>query len=463
MERKRKLFWAKTGLILGAGSVVLWAHIAGPDVGYSGVPSENGTCAQAGCHGTTANDPANKGSVTITFPNGNVYVPGVKQHLVVTISDSATTQKAWGFQLTARQASNTTTQAGSFASDDANTQVLCSDSTLDLNRELALGFGGSQNCPANQPLAYIEHTQTGYFASLNKTGSFTYQLEWTPPATNLGNVTFYVAGNAANGNGIADAGDHIYAAPYTVTPQSAGNPPTISSVTANPSGAAQISPNSYVNIKGANLSTVTDPWDQHVTNGVLPKQLDGVSVTIGGKSAFVQYVSSGLIQVLTPPDLGMGSVAVTVTTSVGTSPAVNVTSQTYTPGFFPWPANQPAATHVDFSYAAKNGTIPGMTTVPIKPGEYVILWGTGFGPTNPAIPIGAAVPLGTIYYVATPPSLTLNNQPMTYYATALAPTFAGLYQVVAQVPSSMPNGDWPIIATVGGVSSPTGVLLTVQR
>jgi uncharacterized protein (TIGR03437 family) len=69
----------------------------------------------------------------------------------------------------------------------------------------------------------------------------------------------------------------------------------------------------------------------------------------------------------------------------------------------------------------------------------------------------------TTYFTATPASLTLNGQPMTYYATALASTFAGLYQVVAQVPASMPNGDWPLIATIDGVSSPAGVLLTVQQ
>src|SRR5581483_1675811 len=94
-----------------------------------------------------------------------------------------------------------------------------------------------------------------------------------------------------------------------------------------------------------------------------------------------------------------------------------------------------------------NGTYAGLTTVPAKPGEYVVFWGTGFGPTTPATPKGILVPSGsTIYYVSTVPTLTLNNQPMTYYATALSPSFAGLYQVIAQVPANMPNGDWPVVA-----------------
>ena len=57
--------------------------------GYCGVPGELGTCTQPRCHVGTANDPANRGSVSVTFPNGQTYVPGVKQHLVVTIADPA--------------------------------------------------------------------------------------------------------------------------------------------------------------------------------------------------------------------------------------------------------------------------------------------------------------------------------------------------------------------------------------
>jgi uncharacterized protein (TIGR03437 family) len=49
------------------------------------------------------------------------------------------------------------------------------------------------------------------------------------------------------------------------------------------------------------------------------------------------------------------------------------------------------------------------------------------------------------------------------YGAALAPGFAGLYQVAIQVPASLPDGDWPIVATVGGVSSATGVLVSVQH
>ena len=46
-----------------------------------------------------------------------------------------------------------------------------------------------------------------------------YEFDWTPPATAVGNITIYVAGNAANGNG-NEQGDHIYTA--NVHPDSRG-------------------------------------------------------------------------------------------------------------------------------------------------------------------------------------------------------------------------------------------------
>src|SRR5262249_16555222 len=140
--RKRKLFWAKTGVILAAIPCLIWAYEYGPDAGYSGVPGENGgqTCSNSACHGGRDNQFSR--SVTVAFPGGQQYTPGVKQHLMVTITDPA--QRAWGFQLTARVASSTGTLAGTFASTDASTLVMCSSQNTQIEKEL--DFGASQTC-----------------------------------------------------------------------------------------------------------------------------------------------------------------------------------------------------------------------------------------------------------------------------------------------------------------------------
>src|ERR1017187_818365 len=277
MERKRKLYAAKAAAIMAAIPILVWAYEYGPNPGYSGVPNELGTCTANGCHVGTTNNPANKGSVSVAFPGGQTYVPGTKQHLVVTIADPA--QRAWGFQLTARLASNTATMAGTLASTDQNTTLICS--SIDFNSFLEVDYapGQTQTCQASMPLEYIEHSLAGYNASRGRTGSQTYEFDWTPPATNAGDVIVYASGNAANGD-LTVNGDHIYNTSFTLTPTAAGPVPSINAggVVSSASFQPGIVPGSWLTIVGSNLSSVTDTWEKAIVNGVLPTTLDGVSV-----------------------------------------------------------------------------------------------------------------------------------------------------------------------------------------
>jgi uncharacterized protein (TIGR03437 family) len=221
-----------------------------------------------------------------------------------------------------------------------------------------------------------------------------------------------------------------------------------------------IAANSWVTIFGNNLAPRTNNWNSAIVDGRLPATLDGVSVSIGGKPAYVNFISPGQVNVLAP-DVPSGTVPVTVTTSGGVSAALTATASQYGPAFFLWPGNQPVATRQDFSLVAKAGTFPGATTVPAQRGDVLILWGTGFGPTVPATPLGVTIPSTQTYSTATVPAVTINNTPVTVYGAALAPGFAGLYQVAIQVPTGLADGDWPIQATIGGVPSPGGTLLSV--
>ncbi len=239
-------------------------------------------------------------------------------------------------------------------------------------------------------------------------------------------------------------------------------PLVVSSVVNGASFQPGLVPGSWATIQGANLSAVTDTWDNFIVNGKLPTTVDGVSVTIGGQAAYIYYVSPGQINFIVP-EVPAGSQQVVVKDSAGTSSPSMVTVGTYGPAFFPWPNNQVVATRQDFSLAAKNGTFAGAATVPAKPGDTIILWGTGFGPTNPTPGQGEETPSNATYSTSTLPTVTIDNLSATVYGAALAPGFAGLYQVAIQVPASLGNGDWAIVASIGGVSSPSGTVLTVQQ
>jgi uncharacterized protein (TIGR03437 family) len=222
-----------------------------------------------------------------------------------------------------------------------------------------------------------------------------------------------------------------------------------------------IAPNSWITILGNDLALQTDNWASVMVNGSLPTILDTVSVDVNGQAAYIAYISPTQINALAP-NVGPGTLSVTITNSSGTSSAVTVVSQAFQPAFFQW-GNFAVATREDYSFAVKNGSIPGLTTVPAKPGEIIILWGTGFGPTSPPAPTGVVVPSGTVYYSSSNVTVTVGGIMATVYGAALSPGYAGLYQVAIQIPFSLANGDYSVIATVSGAQSPSGTLITVEN
>src|SRR2546425_4077534 len=239
MSRK-KITITKFAVALAVVPVLIYAYAEGPDPGYASVPGES-DCTS--CHRGILN--SGPGNVKVAFPNGLTYTPGAKQHLVLTIQDPS--QQRWGFELTARQANSTQTQAGSFTpGSDGFTQVICSSPNA-----LPLILP----CSANAPLEYIEHSFKG--TGPGQTGSATFEFDWTPPS-NAGNVVVYVAGNAANGDG-GLFGDHIYSASYTLTPSASGSGnPAITRVENAAGFQATIAPGAWLDIRGTNLASTTD-------------------------------------------------------------------------------------------------------------------------------------------------------------------------------------------------------------
>ena len=220
-----------------------------------------------------------------------------------------------------------------------------------------------------------------------------------------------------------------------------------------------IAANSWITILGSNLSLQTDTWSNWIVNGVLPQSLDGVSVKVGSQLAYVAYISPGQINALAP-DIPPGNAAVTVSNGIGASTPVIATAQTLQPAFFQW-GQYAVATRTDYSDAVKNGTIPGVSTLPAKPGDTIILWGTGFGPTTPPLPQGVEVPSSTAYNTANPVQIMIGGTPAAVFGAALTSGAAGLYQVAIQIPASLSDGDYPVVASISGVQSPAGVLIAV--
>jgi uncharacterized protein (TIGR03437 family) len=451
MNRQRKIFIAKTVAVLSVIPVLIYAHASGPDPGKSGVLGES-TCNESGCHTGT---PLNQGGGSMTIDaGGTTYTRGVAQQISVTISDPK--QRRWGFQLTARTAASSTTEAGTFTPLDGTTQVFCSSVA-----QLKTDPSNVLRCGATAPLEYVEHTLAGARTTAIGAGN-TFKFNWTPPATDVGPIILYAAGNAANGDSDV-TGDHIYTTTLTLTASGSGaGGPSITEVdngaTYQPGFSSNtISPNAYVAIKGSGLATNTRLWGASDFNGNnLPTNLDGTTVTINGKPAFVYYISPTQVNVLAPVDSSAGPVDVQLTFNGAASKAMSAPMQQIAPAFFLFDGKYIAARHADFSLMGPTTLYPGLTT-PAKPGETVLLYGHGFGPTNPPAQNGQ---------ILSGAPVVTGNVIITIGGVDVTPDFAGLvaageYQINVKVPDSV-HGDVPVVARVDGVSLPSNAFINVQ-
>ena len=220
-----------------------------------------------------------------------------------------------------------------------------------------------------------------------------------------------------------------------------------------------IASGAWLAIFGTNLSQRTYTWQAaDIVDGKLPTSLQGVSVTINGMPAYIDYISPTQINVLAPDDATVGPVQVQVTTAGQTSNAVTVQKSQFSPAFLTLDGTHVAALHLDYSLVGAPNLLPGAASTPAKPGEIIQLYAVGFGPANPPQPTGQQVAAATP--LANDVQVTIGGQTATVQYAGLVQ--AGLYQFNVTVPA-VANGDAAVVATIGGVPSQKGVLLTIQQ
>lgn len=447
-SRTHRITAAKVGVIAAALPILLWAYAGGPDPRHTGAPGDR-TCAAAGCHLGNLN--TGQGRASITFPSGTTYTPGQKQTWTISVTHPGAA--VYGFQATARLGSNEANgQAGSFTSPNATTQVLCDDGAVKVAA-----------CRANAPVEFIEHTASS--------ASGTWTVEWTPPANDVGPIKVYIAGNGANGNR-QPTGDFIYTTSYTLTPAGASaNRPTINQggIIDVWTAAAGLAPFTWISVYGTNIASSEVTWDSAIQGTTLPTSLGGVQVLVDNKPATLSYVSPTLANILVPNDVGAGDVPVVIRNAAGDSSVTTVRAAAFKPTLYVYP-QQPQNNRIYHTavtgtaaapvYVGKVGTDPRVTRG-ARPGETIQVYGTGFGPTTPAvpttqIPAGAPAVSGTVRILFGQTVATVVNG----NGNLVGP---GLYLFNVTVPNTLADGEYPLIAEIGGISSSSIVTLVVQR
>jgi uncharacterized protein (TIGR03437 family) len=238
--------------------------------------------------------------------------------------------------------------------------------------------------------------------------------------------------------------------------------PTVTLVANAEGGVATIAPNSWVEVKGSNLSPAGDTrvWQSSdFVNNQLPTSLDGVSVTVNGVPAYVYYISPTQVNILTPPNTLSGSVPVQVSENGVASANFMVQARAESPSFFIFGGGPyVAATHANGSLIGPATLYPGSTT-PAQPGETILVYANGFGPTSIPIVSGSETQSGTLSPL---PVISIGGVQASVQFAGLNVT-PGEFQFNVVVPSSLANGDQAISATYNGLTTQTGTLITVQQ
>jgi len=228
--------------------------------------------------------------------------------------------------------------------------------------------------------------------------------------------------------------------------------------------AGPLAPGMVVAITGSNLGDPNFPGScLNVTP--LPATCNEVSILVNGSAAPIIYDSASVLTFQAPFNLSGSTATVQVTSKITgqslSSTVVTVPVAPTDPGLY-----TAGGTGSGTGYYLDTSALIAEYSEAVQAGDTVVLFGTGFGATNPAV---ATAELGP-----TPGAAATANVTMTVNNQSVPVTFAGLEpgsvsgakvgwdEVVFTVPSGLAQGSYPVVVTVGGVASQSVTLIVGQ-
>jgi uncharacterized protein (TIGR03437 family) len=285
------------------------AFSAAPPVARTGAPALGLFPAELTCQGCHSSFVLNSGPGALTISGlPATYTLGAEVTVTVTLNQTGSMR--YGFEAT--MLDDLGRRAGDLTITEADRTRL---------------QDGTGNFVGRQ---YVQQI-TGGLAP-NGTNQASWTFRWKAPATNVGRVTLYVSGNAANGNG-NNAGDHIY-----ITNQAVQAPavtlPTATTVSAA-SYLGSVAPEAIGAVFGADLAT----GNAAATSQPLPTELGGTKVTVKDNAGMTRdaglfAVSKGQVNFLIPAGTSSGVATVTVLKNNTAFAQGNVAVDTIAPALF---------------------------------------------------------------------------------------------------------------------------------
>lgn len=450
--------------VLASVPALIWSFSTGPVPNRTGAAVDGGLTCTA-CHRINALAP--DGTATPNMdPRGSLrieaspYRPGVKQTIRVVLSHP--TARRWGFQLTARLVSDETKPAGKFTAGEGM-RIVCG--------------GGAPEGDCGTNVEFVDHTQPITFAG--QADGAAWSIEWTPPATDSGEVIFYAAGNAANNNN-NNQGDFIYNSSTRIAAQAPCNLTTTPTITVIRNGASFLTSgfalHTMVSVGGSGFQAPGTSKTIAATDIVankFPTELGCVAVEIDGKAAPIAYADAGQINVQVPTTIALGDVAVRVILNPGTpnekrSEAFNMKLENWAPALFRFlPSVNVAAIFASTGGLAADPALVPNSTKP-KIGDIVSIFATGLGVAEPVYLAGEITPVNTTPRARDQVQVEFNGVVMNasdiLYVGLTPGSITGLWQINLRVPTTAtPGRDNPVVVKMGSLTSQTGVFLPIGQ
>jgi len=388
---------------------------------------------------------------------------------------TATTSASWIHITTAPGSAGGGSGNGSFSySVDANTgatrvgAIQAGSQTLNVSQDAAaqctIGLQASSASLGGGTGTGTFGVAAGAGCSWTATTNDTW-IHITAGGTGSGNGTVGYSVDANTGS--ARTGNIQVGTQVFVVSQAAAGPP-LPSITQG--GVAEpwtythgVAPGAWISIYGSNLASAALAWSPQ-PNQLLPTTLGGVTVTIGGIFAPLNYVSPTLINALVPAGVELGQISIVVTNQGNASSSYQIQSTHFLPAIY---SNAgPGTLPPQFSVTAVdpatgeflgNASADPRVTRAARAGETVDLYALGLGPATPFI---TDLDFNGAYALTSTFSVLIGGVAVNPSFVALVAP--GLYQVRITIPASTPAGNQSIMLDFGTAQSAQNVSLNIQ-
>lgn len=201
-----------------------------------------------------------------------------------------------------------------------------------------------------------------------------------------------------------------------------------------------VAPGSLASVRGRGLSA-----DARVVRSSLPAAftLNGTRVLVDGVAAPVFSVSPEQVDFQVPSETAIGTAEIRVETPSGSAQGTVIVAK-IAEQIFEYGDKQAIAINPDGLVSA--------ASAPSKPGDVLVVFGTGLGLTWPPIWTNQISPLYPPRTAPAPVTAQIGGVPAPVLFAGLTPGTVGLMQVNLRVPN-VPSGNQPLILSEGGTDS----------